>query len=126
MNLPLLLYIAGAFVILIAAGLYVAPLLEKLYWDMQEREKAGRDEQQTRAFMRQQQRERLPSHLGTVGVDMQLEEMRAKDQRGEALKLAQERLRLAHEQGDRSREERYKRYVTEFSGDAPPPPPPVS
>jgi hypothetical protein len=125
MNLPLLFYIAGAFVILIAVGLYVAPLLEKLFWEMQEREREQRDERQTRAFMRQQRRERLPSHLGTQGVDLQLEDLRAKGQRGEALKLAQERLRLAHEQGDRTREERYRRYVAEFAEDAPPPAPPL-
>ncbi len=124
MNLPLLLYIAGAFVILIAVGLYIAPLLEKLAWEMQERDRERRDERQTRAFFRKQQRERMPSHLGTQGVDMQLEEMRGKGLRRAALTLAQERLRLAHEQGDRGREERYRRYVAEFAEDAPPPPTP--
>jgi hypothetical protein len=123
MNLPLLLYIAGAFVILIIAGIYIVPLLEKLAWEMQEREREGRDERQTRAFMRQQRREQLSSHLGTTGVDMQLEDLRAKGELGQALALAHERLRLAHEQGDRSREELYHRYLDELAHPAVPAPP---
>jgi hypothetical protein len=122
MNWTLILYLAGAFAVLILAGLYIVPLLEKLAWDMQERERAGRDERMTRAFMRQQRREQLPRHLGTTGVDLQLEDLRDKGQLEAARTLAGERLRLAHEQGDRSREELYRHYLAELAQPSAPPP----